>query len=130
MESTTVNQSTVDQQRSITNLGLRRQVASVTSTSDITVDMTDAMLLIAARLAPHSKRQRGLQGWCTDPDARGEVNAARQLRGKARMSLCADPKNSILRQAIKNSWHNLDSWYNLEIKSDVLLGLVGPYFAV
>ena len=98
---------------------LRRQVASATSTalppipngtciSDIAVDTTDVMLPITTELAPRSKRPRGAQGWCADPDVQAKMNAAWEQREKAKRSLRADPNNGILRKAVKVAGKNLE----------------------
>ena len=78
------------------------------SIGDITADMADIMLSIAAELAPRSKRPRGPQGWCADPGVQAEMNAAWQQREEARRSLRTDPNNGILRKAVKTSCKNLE----------------------
>ena len=43
---------------------------------DITADMADVMLSIAAELAPRSKHPRRVQGWCADSGVQAEMNGA------------------------------------------------------
>ena len=79
-----------------------------TRIGDIAADMADAMLSIAAELAPRPKRPRGPQGWCADPGVQAEMNSAWQQREEARRSLRADPNNGSLRKVVKKAGKNLE----------------------
>ena len=78
-----------------------------TCISDISADMRDLMLSISVGIAPRSKRPRGPQGWCADPDMQAGMNAAWQQREEARKSLRACPKNDLLPKAMKKAGKNL-----------------------
>ena len=47
-----------------------------TCIGDIATDMADVMLSTAVELVPCSKRPRGAQGWCAEPDVEAAMNAA------------------------------------------------------
>ena len=96
----------------MTDSNLRCQVANAmvdalppipdgTCIGDITTDIANVMLSIAAKLGPRYKGPRGVQGWCAGPGVEAEMNAAWQQREKARRHLRAERHNSNLRKAVE-----------------------------
>ena len=106
-ENTKATRRTADLQRLVADPDLRHQVAIAMSAalpyipngtciSNIAADMTDVMLSVSAEMAPRSKRPRGPQGWCVNPDVQADMNSGWQQRKEAWRSLCADLSNGIL----------------------------------
>ena len=78
-----------------------------TCISDIVIDMADAMLPTAAELVPHSKRPRGVQGWCAGPDVEADMDVTWQQRKGARKCLRAGLHINNLGKAVNMAGKNL-----------------------
>ena len=78
-----------------------------TCISGIVIDMADVMLPTAAEPVPHSKRPRGVQGWCVGPDVEADMDVTWQQRKGARKCLRAGLHINNLGKAVNMAGKNL-----------------------